>query len=187
MQTQTHIQSPTQTAAQRQWYIQVDQQNYGPFDDKTLWAFMCEGRVNAQSLISQYPNTGYNFVSADPALMNWIAQTPKNQAAQTPQQQTPAITNVPQSAFIVMAEIRSNGGMQFLQILQGLGDVERIGDTMWIVQARSTSENIRNVLCQPLNSDDRLFVVDSFSNETAWFNFGAEMDSRVRQLWNVSR
>ena len=41
---------------ERNWYIQVDGQAYGPFDDKTLWAFMCEGRVTALSLISQSAN-----------------------------------------------------------------------------------------------------------------------------------
>jgi len=183
----------------RQWYIQVEQQSYGPFDDQTLWAFMCEGRVNAQSLISQYPNTAYRPVSANPGLMNWIAQVPLN-TAQNEQMQNPQVQNVqpqvqhaaaaqqsPQTAFMIMAEIRSGRGMEFLQTLQNLGDVERIGDTVWLLQASASSEDIRNVLCQPLDGDDRLFVMDSFANETAWFNLGAQMDSRVRELWNVNR
>jgi hypothetical protein len=195
MQSPTHIQSQPNTpiAAQRQWYIQVEQQNYGPFDDQTLWAFMCEGRVNAQSLISQYPNTGYHPVSAEPGLMNWLAQVPQSQQPQTNQATQPAQTQAqprPQAAqtvFMVMAEIRSGRAMEFLQMLQGLGDVERIGDSVWILKARASSEDIRNILCQPLGSDDRLFIMDSFANETAWFNLGAQMDSRVRELWDVTR
>jgi len=181
----------TPTTEQRQWYIQVEQQSYGPFDDQTLWLFMCEGRVNAQSLISQHPNTAYRTISADPSLMNWLAQIPQNQGDQSQphlQAQTvPIASNAQQTVFMVMAEIRSGRGMEFLQTLQGLGDVERIGDTVWILQARATSENIRNVLCQPLGADDRLFVIDSFANDTAWFNLGAQMDSRVRELWDVNR
>jgi len=222
MQSPTHIQSPSQASAQgqtpiapqRNWYIQVEQQNYGPFDDATLWAFMCEGRVNAQSLISQYPNTAYRPVAADPGLMGWLNQTPQNLAAQAqlvqqqavqqptyaqvqPQQmqqqaqaqaQAQAQPNTAaQTVFMIMAEIRSGRGMEFLQTLQSLGDVERIGDTVWILKARASSEDIRNVLCQPLGADDRLFVIDSFANDTAWFNLGAQMDSRVRELWDVSR
>ena len=60
--------------AARQWYIQVDGQAYGPFDDRTLWSYMIEGRVSAQSLVSQSANMGYRLVSSDPGLMNWLAQ-----------------------------------------------------------------------------------------------------------------
>ena len=191
MQSPTHIQSPTgvqtQAVAQRQWYVQVEQQNYGPFDDTILWAFMCEGRVNAQSLVSQYPNTAYRPISADPGLMNWLSQVPMNTAQQAQQQITAQTQNAPQTVLMVMAEIRSGRGMEFLQTLQNLGDVERIGDTVWLLQTRASSEYIRNVLCQPLNADDRLFVMDSFANDTAWFNFGTQMEERVRELWNVTR
>jgi len=73
-------------ATARDWFIQVDDQAYGPFDDKTLWAFMCEGRVNALSLISHSANTGFRPVSADPGLMNWLQQVPnKDQKEPTPQ------------------------------------------------------------------------------------------------------
>jgi len=173
MQSPTHIQSQPNTsiAAQRQWYIQVEQQN---------------GRVNAQSLISQYPNTGYHPVSAEPGLMNWLAQVPQSQQPQMKLATQPRPQAV-QTVFMVMAEIRSGRAMEFLQMLQGLGDVERIGDSVWILKARASSEDIRNILCQPLGSDDRLFIMDSFANETAWFNLGAQMDSRVRELWNVTR
>jgi len=202
IQPQSQKKSPKMPIpAQRQWYIQVEQQNYGPFDDQTLWVFMCEGRVNAQSLLSQYPNTGYRPVSADPGLMNWIEQVPnpKVQAdqvheAQQAQDQTSNLQPQPthiaeaaQSVFMVMAEIRSGRGMDFLQTLQSLGDVERIGDSVWLLKARAKSEDIRNVLCQPLGTDDRLFIMDSFANETAWFNLGAQMDNRVRELWDVER
>ncbi len=189
MQSPTQIQSSTQTppTMQRQWYIQVEQQNYGPFDDQTLWAFMCEGRVNAQSLISQYPNTAYRPVSANPGLMNWITQVPPQLNSDISQVETDNKAQAVQTVFMVMAEIRSGRAMEFLQTLQNLGDVERIGDSVWILQAHANSEDIRNVLCQPLGSDDRLFIMDSFANETAWFNLGAHMDARVRELWDVSR
>lgn len=224
MNTQPHLQAqPTMPrrdtiSGAREWYIQVDKKNYGPYTDQVLWQFICEGRVNANSLVSQYPNTAYRSVSTDSGLMNWIAQIP-NAAPQEKQQQTRQHTEVhmqpagrlqgnqnhnpenhnphnphnhnpqghtAQSVFIVMAEIRSGRGMDFLQSLQGLGDVERIGDTMWILKARASSEDIRNILCQPLGADDRLFVLDSYANKTAWFNLGAQMDVRMRDLWDIN-
>ena len=78
----------------RNWYIQVDGQAYGPFDDKTLWAFMCEGRVTALSLISQSANADYRPISANPGLMNWLNQVPAPQTTQAPPAQTsPAQTS----------------------------------------------------------------------------------------------
>jgi len=170
-------------AQTRQWYIKVDNQAYGPFSDKILWQFMCEGRVNAQTLVSQNPNQPYRLVSADPGLMNWLSQTPDN-ITKKPEITAPLANR---SVFVVMAEIRSGRGMDFLQTLQGLGAVERIGDTLWLLQAAISVEELRNVLSQPLSADDRLFILDSFENRTAWFNIGTNMDQRIQELWDIER
>lgn len=174
-------------APQRQWYIQVDGQAYGPFTDQVLWNFMCEGRVTAQSLISQNTIGQYRPVSADPGLMNWISQTPENKTKLSNAAYIQPQSNRKPSVFVVMAEIRSGKGMEFLRMLQGLGQVERIGDSLWLLQAAASAEDIRNVLSQPLSADDRLFILDSFENRTAWFNIGSAMDKRIRDLWDVER
>jgi len=168
------------TQPQRQWFIQVDGQAYGPFDDKTLWEYMIEGRVSAQSLVSQSANTGYRPVSADPGLMNWIAQA----TDRTPEDPKPEPS---QTVFMIMAEIKSGRGMNFLQTLQNLGPTQRLGNTVWVLQARAEAETLRDILSQPLGADDRLFVLDSFANETAWFNLSPEMDAQIAKLWSVDR
>lgn len=166
--------------AQRQWFIQVDGQAYGPFDDKTLWSYMIEGRVSAQSLISQNANTGYRPVSADPGLMNWLRQATEQPAQQAAPEAAPTV-------FMIMAEIKSGQGMNFLQTLQSLGPTQRLGSTVWVLQARTQAKPLRDILSQPLSADDRLFVLDSFANETAWFNLSPEMDAQIAQLWNIER
>jgi len=156
----------------------------GPFDDQTLWTYMLEGRIRAQSLISNSANTGYRPLSADPGLMNWLAQATQQQDTlpePTAQSQQPA------TVFMIMAEIKSGRGMNFLQTLQSLGPTQRLGSTVWILQARAEAEALRDVLCQPLGADDRLFVLDSFANKTAWFNLSSEMDEHIAQLWNIQR
>ncbi|WP_409433848.1 hypothetical protein ACJ3XI_04900 [Litorimonas sp. RW-G-Af-16] len=183
MNGQSHIHQ-TQPAT-RQWYIQVDAQAYGPFTDQILWQYMCEGRVTAQSLISQNPTQDFRPVSADPSLMNWLSQTPDNQQKNA-EPAAPQPT-AKKSVFMVMAEIRSGKGMDFLRTLQGLGQVERIGDTLWLLQAAATADELRNILSQPLNADDRLFILDSFENRMSWFNIGADMDRRVQALWDIDR
>lgn len=164
----------------RQWYVKVDEQAYGPFDDQTLWSYMVEGRVSAQSLVSQSPNTNYRLISADPGLMNWLAQATNTEA--TPQEPAAATT-----VFMIMAEIKSGRGMNFLQTLQSLGSTQRLGEAVWVLQASTTAETLRDVLSQPLGSDDRLFVLDSFANKTAWFNLSKEMDKKIPQLWDIKR
>ena len=168
------------TQAPRQWYIQVSGQAYGPFEDKTLWEYMLEGRVSAQSLISNFANTDFRPVSADPGLMNWLTQATNQPVAEPEVELSPTV-------FMIMAEIKSGGGMNFLQSLQTLGPTQRLGSTVWVLQARVKAETLRDILSQPLGAEDRLFVLDSFANETAWFNLSPEMDTQIAQLWNIER
>jgi len=75
--------------------------------------------------------------------------------------------------------------MDLMRTLQGLGPVQRIGDSVWILQARARAHDLRDIICQPLGPDDRLFILDSFANETAWFNLSPDMDQQIAALWNV--
>lgn len=87
------------------------------------------------------------------------------------------------SVFLIMAEIRSSQAMPFLQALQVFGTAQRIGDTVWLVRGTTTAETLRSSLSQTLTKQDRLFVLDCFNNQTSWFNIGADMDTRIRELW----
>jgi hypothetical protein len=86
-----------------------------------------------------------------------------------------------------MGEIRAGRGMAFLQSLQSLGQVLRVGDTLWILKSRATVDQVRDILGQPLGPTDRLFVLDSFENETAWFNLSPNMDAQIAQMWDIDR
>jgi len=85
--------------------------------------------------------------------------------------------------FLIMSEINSEGSMAFLRALQELGAAERIGETVWLLKSSSTVEQLRNKLSQTLNRQDRLFILDSQDNKPAWFNIGADLDHRIRELW----
>lgn len=219
------------------WYVQVNGQAYGPYDTAQMQGFVSEGRVTAQSIISQTAAQGYAPAAQFPVFAQWSvgqaqashpaqqtqAQHGQTQSAQVlrpvsnvgggvlarqiqplghaPQAvapnpapvQTAHITPqaVPQASantvFLVMAEIRSNNGMQFLQALQNEGSAQRIGDSVWLLRSGTSVELLRNRLSQTLTRDDRLFLLDSFKNETAWFNIGSDMDVRIRELWDMER
>ena len=109
-----------------------------------------------------------------------MAPQPVSSQTVTPQTRTLTV-------FIVMAEIRSVNGMDFLQALQSQGTAQRIGDSLWLLKSDTSVEKLRNILSQTLTGDDRLFLLDSFANKTAWFNIGTNMDARIRELWDLSQ
>jgi len=82
-----------------------------------------------------------------------------------------------------MAEINSEGTMGFLQSLQKFGQAERLSNTIWLLRSQASVEQLRNALSQTLNSQDRLFIMDSSDSKPAWFNIGADLDHRIRDLW----
>ncbi len=86
--------------------------------------------------------------------------------------------------FLVLAEISSNGEMDFLKALQAFGQAERVGDTVWLVKTTHSVEHIRNILSQTLNQQDRLFILNSKAGKPAWFNIGTDLDHRLRKLWD---
>lgn len=214
-------------SAQNTWYVQVNGQAYGPYDALQMQGFVTEGRVNAQSIISQGPAQGYAPAIQFPVFAQWSGQQIHAQQAAPQAQilrpmsnvgggvlarQMQPTTHAPQAlapnpapvqqaqiapqvaikpdtntVFIVMAEIRSGNGMAFLQTLQNEGVAQRIGDSVWLLRSGTSVEQLRNRLSQTLTRDDRLFLLDSFKNETAWFNIGSDMDVRIRELWDMER
>lgn len=218
------------------WYVQVENQAYGPYSDAQMQSFVSEGRVGESSLISNAPESGFFNAIAYDVFKLWAgtgqpmavgaetqmyqqptpyalqpshaqaqsyAPTPVDTApnpyspipepvtpiAPIPSYGTPASQQIDAAAhtnvFLVMAEIRSEGAMGFLKALQDFGVAQRIGDTVWLLRSASTVEQLRNALSQTLTRQDRLFILDSGANKTAWFNIGADLDSRIRELWNV--
>ena len=188
------------------WYIQVQNQVYGPYDDGQMQGFVSEGRVNGNSLIANQPEAGFFAAQGYDVFSLWsgtgqaVAASGGGASAPYYQQSTPAPTSIPAavtepvqletiagaqaSVFLIMAEIRSDGAMGFLKALQGFGQAQRIGDTVWLLKSAHSVQQLRNTLSQSLDRQDRLFILDSGANKTAWFNIGADLDGRIRELWN---
>lgn len=190
-----------------QWFAQVNGHIYGPYSDGQMQGFVSEGRINGQSMVSNTPGSGFFPAIGYDVFSLWAgtgqpmvvanaagqqAYSQQNygvQAASAPVQQTPQHV-APQplaneaSQFVIMAEIRSESLMTFLRRLQTFGTAERLGDTVWVLKSSESTETLRNALSQTLTRQDRLFIVDSKNNKTAWFNIGADLDNRIRRLWD---
>ena len=171
-------------------------QGYAPAAQFPVFAQWSGQHIQAQPMTAQaqvlrpMSNVGGGVLARQiqPTTHTPQAVVPNPRPAQQPQITPQA---VPQQAantvFIVMAEIRSGHGMQFLQALQHEGVAQRIGDSVWLLRSGTRVEQLRNRLSQTLTRDDRLFLLDSFKNETAWFNIGSNMDVRIRELWDMER
>ncbi len=152
-----------------------------------MLAFIREGRIVADSLVTQSPEAGF-YPAKNSELFKPIAPVaaPAPQAPVTPLGQV-SEPNYAQSAepsvFLIMAEINSDQAMKFLHLIQKLGTAQRLGDTVWLLKASMPIDDIREHLSKSLTRLDRLFVLDSRRNKTAWHNLGADLDERIRDLW----
>jgi len=141
-----------------------------------MLAFIREGRVVPDSLVSQNPAGSFSR-AGDSALFRPM-ETFENAA---PRPAAPV--TVDSNVFLVMAEISSDQAMRFLHLIQRLGTAQRIGDSVWLLRAAMPIETLRDQLAASLTRQDRLFILDSFNSKTAWHNIGADMDVRIKKLW----
>ena len=93
-------------------------------------------------------------------------------------------TEISETVILIMAEIRAENSMAFLKALQLCGIAERIGESIWLLRTPHTASQLRNRLSHTIGDSDRLFIMDSLNGQTAWFNIGSDMDSRIRNLWS---
>lgn len=151
-------QSQQEAAYAQQDYVEPQQQQL----QQAGSVHMSAGQMSAGHMSGGHMAVGQNY-------------TP-NPTAQ--QMRAPAL-----SVFLIMAEIRSAQAMPFLHAVQAFGTAQRIGDTVWLLRGTTTVEGLKASLSNTLTKQDRLFVLDCFNNETSWFNIGADMDTRIRELW----
>lgn len=172
-------------AAERLWYIRVTGTIYGPFDDRTVWTYVQEGRVTALSDLSMRPDHGYQPAKNWLEIAHWFLAP----VVEHPPEPTPAPPVQPKhtSLMLVMAEIRSGRSMAFLQTLQSLGDAQRIGDSVWLLQSNSDPEQMKSVLGPTLSVSDRLFVVDATYSEFSAYNLGADIDGQLKKIFEAQQ
>ncbi len=187
------------------WYVFVQSRVYGPYNNAQMIQFVTEGRVTASSQISISANSGFRPAEDFEQFRYWSnigiqddgrlyssnpATAPNNQPYTQKKRDTNTqpdntqIANQTSNLFMIIAEISSDGEIEFLRRLQAFGQAQRIGDHNWLVRSCASMEQIRNNLSQALNRQDRLFVMDTKTGQALWFNIGADLDARIRQLFD---
>jgi hypothetical protein len=88
--------------------------------------------------------------------------------------------------FIVVAELRSTAAGRFEATLAQFFQNVRLSQPVWLLRADGTTiGTIHNTLLPKLGQRDSLFIAEAGTGRTTAFNWGPEVEARVRALWKA--
>lgn len=177
------------------WIVTVDGQSYGPYPLDKMQAFITEGRVIPQSLVSQPASGSSCPASEDPVLgpLFGAADTPSSAECRI---ENPAVRAAAQnfgrhqaespserSNIVIISDIKSRSIHGLEEAIFNLGQAYPLLPQVWLLTSGLSVNTIRGQLAKHLGKLDMLFVVDATHGTAAWANFGPEPDSRIRRMW----
>ncbi|MGB3456166.1 MAG: hypothetical protein WBG08_04780 [Litorimonas sp.] len=169
--------STSQTLDSRAWYVKTEGTVYGPFDDRTVWTYVQEGRVTAHSLLSLRPDGGYLPARDWLEIAHWFT-LPATHAENSSSAMTPKVEPaLPLRLSMVVADIKSGRLSLFIHALETVGEVQSLSTSTWLVETSLDPESIRAVLGPTLSVKDKLLVLDATHAETASYNYGADTET----------
>lgn len=181
------------------WTISVNGHNYGPYTAPQMQAFAAEGRLAPQSLVARGEENQFHTAGDDPVLSAFFRPaTPAPAAAPRPAQfftaegneeiqqtfgRNDEDTSGERSHFLIVADMKSRSISGVEEEIFNLGPAVPILPQAWLLSSEMPINVIRQTLVQKLGKLDMLFVADATHDKAAWFNFGPEVDSRIRRIW----
>jgi hypothetical protein len=161
----------------RSWYVRAQDTVYGPFDDKTVWTYVQEGRVTAQSSLSLRPDGGYMAARDWLEIAHWFTVPSMETAEPTPE---PVVEPIETMLALVVADIQSGRTAIFTQAMESIGAIQPLSNSAWLLEATLSPENIRSILGPTLSVSDRLLVLDATHADVATYNFGFDAETADR-------
>ena len=166
------------------WHVRVGGHGYGPYTHAMMVGFVREGRVTADSHISADPAQGWFSAAQYPQWAEWTAAArpahpagqsatsqPAHQAAPLRQPTRQSVSSRPVTRHMVMAEIRSGRGVDFLRAVQAYMQATRIGDAVWLVDGAGDTDALTAALRGAAGPGDRIFVADITGSDTGQYGF----------------
>jgi hypothetical protein len=184
------------------WIINVSGRAYGPYEAEQMRAFASEGRLIAMSQVARAGEDEFRNALDDPELAQFfIPARQANVAMLEPlkprEPERPAsfgrLEGSPREAaeasagpshVIVIADMKSRSINGLEEELLKLGQACQVLPQVWILSTEASVNTVRNLLTQQLGKLDVLLVIDATRDKAAWFNFGPEMDARIRRVWS---
>ncbi len=173
------------------WTISVNGRSYGPYSEAEMRAFAAEGRLAPHSLVARAGEDRYQAASEDGDLANLFRPAPARptfftaEADASPQNFGRKDEEAPaeRTHYVIVADMKSRSISGLEEEIFNFGPAYPIMPQAWVVSSEMPITAVRNALVQKLGKLDTLFVVDATHNKAAWFNFGPEVDSRIRRIW----
>jgi hypothetical protein len=183
------------------WNISAGGRSYGPYDLLQLQSFVTEGRLAAHSLVARAGQETFRPASDDAQLARLFEPVKTVTPSATGKFLTAGRTSGDDSSapsfgrghdethtgergrYLILADMKSRSISGLEEEIQKLGEMLQLLPQAWLLVSDQTINGVRNTLVQRLGKIDVLFVVDATRNKAAWFNFGLEVDSRIRRVW----
>lgn len=207
----TDAQPQAASEAKTFWTLKYGDQIYGPYAHEAMEKYIGEGRIVAQSVIAPAGSEEWKFAKDVSAFAVHFGGAPAQPEAETGLQAStqpdrranrraadtgddrpaygPAKGQIdrrkrPESNnFVIIAEIKSHHGPELERALMSAGPAMKIASNAWVLSAKTSAPGLLNQLSQHIGRSDQLFISDATSDRIAWFNFGPEMDAKVRRVW----
>ena len=169
------------------WTVNVGGRSYGPYTAGQMEAFAVEGRLAPHSLVcregesSPRPASEYQQLASlfRPATERSIPSRVSPSFGRGEREDTRE-----RAQFVIIADLKSGSVAALEAEIFNLGPAYPVLPQAWILSCEASVNAVRNALVQKLGKRDVLFVVDATHNKAAWFNFGPEVDARIRRIWS---
>jgi GYF domain 2 len=177
------------------WIVNVGGRPYGPYTDAQMATFAAEGRLAPQSLISRVGESQCRPAGEEAALAA-LFEPPEEAAQPVP---APKPASAPSSVFgrnrdegqkngershiVIIADMKSGSIAGLEEEIYKLGQACPLLPQIWLVRTEQSVNSVRNILIQQLGKLDKLFIVDATNDKAVWFNFGPEVEARLRRIW----
>jgi len=179
------------------WIINVAGRAYGPYSTEQMRTFAHEGRVVNDSLVARAGETEFRTVGEEPSLAQIFGAARSTHIAEAlqnrEQKRQPAFGRQDDEDrdggrrenchLVVMADMKSRSISGLEEEMHKLGLTVQLLPQVWLLSTEATANAVRNTLIQQLGKLDVLFVLDATRDKAAWFNFGPELDTRIRRFW----
>jgi hypothetical protein len=171
------------------WTISFGGRVNGPYDLAQMQGFHAEGRLADHSLVARAGEDQFHPAQEDPALSPLFTPAPAAApAAQAAPHKFGRSDGEPAATgqsfhYVIIADMKSRSIAGLEEEIFSLGQAHRFMPQAWILVSEAAINTIRHALVQKLGKIDTLFIVDAVHDKAAWFNFGPEVDARVRRMW----
>lgn len=181
------------------WTISVGSRVYGPYSAEQMQIFRDQGRLAAHSLVTRAGEDRFRpagevreLAPLFPVQTDGPAPSPQLEPAQPAAKadqplrfgrEAETAAGGEPNRYVIIADMKSRSISGVDEEIAKLGPACRITPQSWILNSDISLNTLRAALTQKLGKLDNLFIVDVSHDKAAWFNFGPEMEARLRGLW----